>query len=59
MREHPHDWVVIHYTKKKKNGRAVLNAYGHMRRTTLNRHCMSILGGNFVGYKEERADMTL
>ena len=46
---------IIHH---KKGGRAVMNAYGHVRRTMLRKHCMSSSGGNFVGYKEEQADMT-
>ena len=31
---------IIHH---KKGGRAVRNAYGHTRRTTLNKHCKGIL----------------
>ena len=42
----------------KKWGGVVGNFFGHMRRTTLNRYCMSRSGGNFVGNEEEQADLT-
>ena len=36
-----------------------MNFFGHMRRTTLNRYCMSRSGGNFVGNEEVVYSVTL
>ena len=43
----------------KKWGGVVGNFFGHMRRTTLNRYCMSRSGGNFVGNEEVVYSVTL